>query len=331
MKTRRTLLGLLGTALLADFPSLLAQQKERVWRVGILASRARPESLESDFRYVQIRQELRELGYIEGKNLVIDARFAGGNYVCLPELAAELVKIPVDAILTDGTQAIRSAQTATKTVPIVFVGGADLVASGFVKSLARPGGNTTGISLLLSDTIGKQIEMLTRMAPGLSRLAVLFNPANDAHPELAKSYQSAGQMAKIEVLPVGARTAKEVEDAFSLAVKGHSQALIWIVDSFFNQQYRQIASLSLEHRLPSMTGFPGYADGGGLMCYGPSLPDLWARAVGYIDKIFKGANPGELPVQQPIKLDLVINKKTARSLGLEIPGELLLLADKVIE
>ena len=330
MRTRRSFLLVLGAGVLAPSRSF-SQAAGKVWRIGVLGSRRRPDSIEADKVHGQIPRRLRELGYVEGKNLVIEWRFAAGDYERLPALAAELATLPVDVLVTHGTQGIRAAQGATKTIPIVFTGGADLVASGFVTSLAHPGGNTTGITLLLSDTIGKQLELLHRMVPRLSRTAVLFNPSNDAHPSLVQGFRAAAEASGAQIVPVGARTPQEIADAFALAVSEKADALIVVVDSFLIVQHRRIVELAAKHRLPSMTGTLEYPEVGGLMAYGPSTQELWRRVGDYVDRILKGANPGDIPVEQPTKLELVINRKTAKALGLTIPPELMLLADRVIE
>jgi putative ABC transport system substrate-binding protein len=258
-------------------------------------------------------------------------RFADGNYERLPALAADLVKLNVDVIVTDGTPGALAAQKATRTIPIVFAAAGDLLGNGLVKSLARPGSNTTGLSLLLSDTGAKQMEMLMTMLPRLSRLAVVWNPANPNSLPHLKILQAAGAVSKMEIIPVEARTLQELESAFLFMSEERAGAFIWIVDSFLIQEQRQIAQMAVKRRLASIGGLREYAEAGGLMSYGQNRVDNYRRVATYVDKIFKGANPGDLPVEQPTKLELVINRKTAKALGLTIPPELLLLADRVIE
>jgi putative ABC transport system substrate-binding protein len=330
MRPRAVVLIVSGAALFALAVGAPAQQPGKVWRVGALVHRQRPERLDS-FPLGNLPQFLSDLGYVESRNVAFEWRFAGGDYARLPAMAAELVSLPVDVIVTDGTPGIRAAQGATKTIPIVFTGGGDLVADGLVKSLSKPGGNTTGFSLLLSDTAPKQLEILLAAAPGVSRLAVLFNSANPTGPSLAKSVSDAAERRNVRAVTYGAKTAEEIESAISRAAAARSQALIWIVDSFFFQQERTIAELAGRARMPSLSGYPEYAEDGGLMGYGPDRKALVRNLAGYVDRIFKGANPGELPVQQPSKLDLVINRKTAKALGLTLPPELLVQADRVIE
>lgn len=331
MTSRRQFLLAAGTGLLAVRLGADAQPAGKVWRIGFLATIARPVSLESDGGYGQVPRSLKELGYIEGKNLVCEWRFAEGRYELLPDLAAELIRLRVDAIVTDGTPGIRAAQAATTTIPIVFLGGADVVASGFVKSLSRPGGNTTGVSILLSDTLGKQLELLTAVVPGISKLAVLSNPDNDAHPALVRTLRDVALKSRIQVTSFLTRTPDEITNSIAAASEAGCQALIYIVDSFFTAQRFRIAEQSLRHRLPSMSGYPLYAESGGLLCYGPNRTEGFRTVARLLDKIFRGANPGDLPVEQPTKLELVVNRKTAKALGITIPPEVLLLADKVIE
>lgn len=331
MKTRREILLALGGGLAAAPLGALAQKRGPVWRIGILASRRGPGSFEWENFYNQVPRRLSELGYVEGKDLVFEWRYAAGDYTRLPGFAAEFAKLNVDLIVTDGSQGIRAAQGATKMIPIVFVGGSDVVASGFVKSLSRPGGNTTGVSLLLNDSIGKQVEILTHIVPKLSRLAILENPFNkDVTPQLRRLIQNATAPFRIEVLAVEAQNPQEIEDAFSRAVRERADALLWFVGSFLQQQQSQIAELAAKHRLPAITGVIEYAEVGGLMGYGPDRRALWRRVADYVDKILKGAKPAELPVQQPTKFELVLNLKTAKALGLAIPQALLLRADEVI-
>ena len=335
MKTRRQLLVALGAGLLAVPLSALAQPKGKVWRVGVLATRNRPEKPQDwetfEKGWAQFPRRLKELGYVEGTSLVIEWRYAAGDYSRLPGLAAELVGLGLDALVTDGSPGISAAQGATKTIPIVFYGGTDLVASGFVKSLARPGGNTTGVSLLLPDSVGKQLELLNAMVPKLSRLAILTNSSTVSHPTLLALFRKAAEASGIQIVAVAARTSKEIESAVAEAARERAGALLWVVDTFLLQNQRLIAELALRHRLPSMSGTTDYPACGGLMSYGPDRSALMRRLADYVDKVFKGASPGELPVEQPMKLDLIINRTTARTLGLEIPAELLVLAEKVIE
>jgi ABC-type uncharacterized transport system substrate-binding protein len=330
MITRRKLLVALGVSVLATSLVSFAQQQGKIWRIGFLSQRPRPASLDSDI-FGAFRRGMRELGYVEGKNLVIEWRWAEGKYDRLPELAAELVQMKVDVIVAAGAQDISAAQKATSTIPIVMATAPDPVGSGFVKTLARPGGNITGLSNLSAEVSPKHLEMLLSMVPKLSRVAVLVNPANPAHAMVLKSVQSAAQRTSAKILPVEARTAPEIEKAFSAMAREKAGAVIVARDGFFIQQVRQIAELAAKNRLPSISGYRNYAEAGGLMSYGQNPAESFRRAATYVDKILKGAKPGDLPVEQPTKFELLINRKTAKALGLTIPQSLLISADRVIE
>ena len=276
---------------------------------------------------------MRELGYVEGKNLTIEWRFAEEKYDRLPELAAELVRLQVDVIVAGGLQAPLAAQKSTDKIAIVMVGVADPVAMGLVKSLARPGGNITGPSNITSELGPKRLEMLRDMVPRLSRAALLTNPDNPAHVKTVnvERYQAAGQKLGVTLLRLEARTPQEIENAFAVMVREKAGALLVLLDSFFQQQRSRIAELCAKHRLPCMTADRVYVEAGCLMSYGNSLADDFRRAATYVDKILKGAKPADLPVEQPTRFELVINGKTAKTLGLKIPNSLLVTADKVIE
>ena len=330
MNNRRKLLIALGTAALASALSSFAQSQTKVWRVGFLATRARPMSLNADY-VGTFPRGMRELGYVEGKNLTIEWRFAEGRAELLPVLAAELIQLKVDVIVGNGIDAVIAAQKATATIPIVFGNIGDPVAFGFVKSLARPGGNMTGLSNVSGDVIPKHLEMLRDMVPKLSRVAVLMNPTNKSNPRNLERIQSAAQKAGVKILTVEASTAPDIDKAFAAMARDKAGAVIVFQDTFFIQQRPQIVELAAKNRLPSIFSVREFAEAGGLMSYGPSLADNWRRAATYVDKIFKGARPGDLPVEQPTKFELFINGKTAKELGLKIPQSLLISADKVIE
>jgi putative tryptophan/tyrosine transport system substrate-binding protein len=329
MRTRRELLvGIVGAA---GAPLLALEQKDgKVWRVGFLGGGLRPTSPGMDV-FGGLLQGLREQGYVEGKTFEMEWRFAGGRYESLPNLAAELTRIPVDVMVADGAAATHAAQSATRTIPIVFTGVVDPVGDGLVPSLARPGGNTTGSSLFLTDTVGKQMELLVSIVPGLSRLGVLFNPGNSAAKPVLKRVEEESVRFKLAILRVAAQTETEVRSAIPVMASQNAGALLWIRDSFLNSQRRLIAELALTHRMPTMGGSRNFVEAGGLMTYSQNGWESTRRAATYVSKIFKGANPGDLPVEQPTKLELVINRKTANALGLKIPPELLVLAESVIE
>ena len=330
MNNRRKLLVALGAGALATPLASLAQPQTKIWRVGFLATRARPISLDADYVGAFLGG-MRELGYVEGKTLVIEWRFAEGRTELLPVLASELVQLKVDVIVINGIAAAFAAQKATATIPIVLSNTGDPVGAGLVKSLARPAGNITGVANLSGDIIAKDLEMMLSMVPKLLRVAVLLNPGNSNNKVALKNIQAAAQRTNVNILPAEARTAPEIESAFSAMARDKAGAVIVMNDTFFTQQRRQIAELATKNRLPSIAAVREYAEAGGLMSYGSNISDNWRRIANYVDKIFKGAKPAELPVEQPTKFELFINGKTAKALGLTIPQALLISADKVIE
>ncbi len=330
MNNRRKLIVALGAGALAAPFGTFAQQQGKVWRVGFLSARRRPAALDLDY-YGAFPRKMSELGYVEGRNLQIEWRFADGEYARLPGMAAELVRLKMDAIMALGPPSASAAHKATTIIPIVIVVSVDPVAAGFVKSLARPGGNITGLSNLAGDISAKHLEMLRAMVPRLSRVAVLVNPANSAHAEIVKNVQAAAKNAGIKALPVNAQTPQEIESAFFAIARERAGAVVVGLDPLFIQQERQIAAQAAKHRLPSIFSNREYAEAGGLMSYGQNQVEIYRRAAEYVDKIFKGAKPADLPVEQPTKFELIINGKTAKALGLKIPQSLLISADKVIE
>ncbi len=330
MNDRRKILVVLGAGALTTPLASFAQQQGTVWRVGFLSLNSRPDSLDSGFFGAFLRG-MRELGYVEGKNLVIEWRFADGISERLASLAAELVQLKVAVLVTVGNQASHALHKVTTSIPIVILNVSDPVKSGFVRSLARPGGNITGLSNLAVDIHPKLMEMLLSMVPKLSRVALLVNPDNLFNPTTLNNVRVAAQRAGAKVLPVEARTPQEIEIAFSVMAREKAGAVIVAADSFLIQQRRRIAELAAKNRLPSITVYREYAESGGLMSYGPNYSDIFRRAATYVDKILKGARPGDLPVEQPMRFELFINGKTAKALGLTIPQSLLIMADKVIE
>ncbi|RPI41259.1 MAG: ABC transporter substrate-binding protein [Betaproteobacteria bacterium] len=335
MSRRRSVLVALGLGALALPLGTLAQPPGKVWRVGFLAHR-RVNFVDSDYQYGPFRQGMRELGYVEGKNLAIEWRSAEGSSERLPALAAELVKLNVDVIVAGGTPATRAVQLATKNatplIPIVMSGVADPVGSGFIDNLARPGGNITGVTNINVELGPKQVETLLAMLPKVERVAVLINPTNVSHAAYLRGCQEAGHKLGISaVVPANASTPQEIETAFSMMVREKVEALIVARDGFLNQQVRQVSALAARQRLPTIGGLREYADAGGLISYGPSIADQFRWAAAYVDKILKGAKPGDLPVERPRRFELFISQKAARALGLAIPQSLLMSADKVIE
>jgi putative tryptophan/tyrosine transport system substrate-binding protein len=328
MNNRRKLIVAFGAgALTAAFGSL-AQQQGKVWRVGFLGPRSRPASLEADF-YGAFPRGMRELGYVEGGNLGIEWRFADKPEQ-LSVFAAELVRLKVDVIVTGGSAATRAAQKATATIPIIFGSNADPVGSGFVRSLARPGGNISGISVITDELLAKCLEMLLGLAPKLARVALLRNPVNPAHAGYLEKFRAAARGTGVETVPLEAQTPAEIESAFSTMTRESARGLIVPPDPLFVDQFRRIAELAGRNRLLSASTIREFPEAGGLMSYGPNLEDNYRRAATYVDKILKGAKPADLPVEQPTKFEFIINGRTARTLGLKIPPDLRLRADKVI-
>ena len=274
---------------------------------------------------------MRELGYVEGKNLLIEWRFADNKVERLPELAADLVQLKVDVIIAASPPATIAAMKATTEIPIVFESVGDAVSLGFVKSLAHPGGNVTGISNLSTELGVKRLDVLLDMVPKLSRLAFLMNPGNASHAVVLKNIEAAAQKRNVKILSVAAQTEGDIGSAFSLMTKEKVQAVNVANDPLFNQQSRQIAELAVKHRLPTISALRGDVEAGVLMSYGANLHDLYRRGATYVDKIFKGAKPADLPVEQPTIFELFVNGKTAKTLGLKIPNSILVQATKVIE
>jgi putative ABC transport system substrate-binding protein len=307
----------------------LAQSQQRVWRIGFLSQRSISLS-ESDVYYGPFRQGMRELGYVEGKNLSIEWRSAEGKIERLSELAAELVKLNVDVIVTPGTPSSLAARKATSKIPIVIANVANPVGSGLVVSLARPGGNVTGLSNIVSSLGPKQFEFLLTLMPKLSRLAILLNPSNASHAALFDAVQKSVRPTGVRLLRAEARIPKDIESAFTMMTREKAEALIVGQDPFSIQQRRQIADLALANRLPSISGFREYAESGGLLSYGASITDTNRRVAIHVDKILKGASPGEIPVEQPALFEFVINGSTAKALGLTLPQAVLARADEVI-
>ena len=333
MNKRRKLLLALGMGLgplSAALPSL-AQQSAKVWRVGFLGVRPVPPSANPDPLYMGFLQGLRELGYAEGKNLAMVWRSSEGNYERLPSLAAELVRLKVDVIVAPSSPVLRAAQQATATIPIVFIGVGDPVALGFVASLSKPGNNSTGVSNLAGDVSIKSLEFLRALVPKLSRVAVLLNPSSLIGPLVLKQVQAAAKPAGISVSAFEAASESQIDAAFAAMARVRPGALIVTPDPYYTGQARQIAELAAKIRLPAIYSLNAHAEAGGLMSYGENLAVNFRRAAPYVDKILKGAKPADLPVEQPTQIELVINRKAARALGLTIPQELLLRADKVIE
>jgi len=272
---------------------------------------------------------MRRLGYIEGHNVRYDWRFADGKMERLESLAAQLVKS--DVIVAPITAAVLAIQKVTKSVPIVFVSVADPVGSGIASSLARPAGNATGLSMLQGQIGGKQLEMLTRVVPKASRVGLLTNPANPGNRATVVEIDKAAPKVGLQIIEIEARTANEIEPAFGAAAKRGAQALVVAPDALFLDRRSEITALASSYRLPAVYGLGEFVEAGGLMSYGLDLSENFRRTAIYVDKILKGAKPGDLAVEQPSKLELVLNKRVAQSLGIHFPADVLALADKIIE
>ena len=329
---RKLLLAALGSGGLGAPFIVLAQQPGRIRRVGLLATQSRPS--DADFPrsvYAAFQQGMRELGHIEGRNLAIEWRFADGDAKRLPELAAQLVRMQVDVLVAGGTDAPLALQQATATIPIVMTSASDPVGRGLVKSLARPAGNITGLSIVTGYLGAKRLEILRAMVPKVSRVAVLVNSANPQSAAGLESVQSGARQLGVTILPVEAQSAPEIEQAFALMRKQGAGALIVLLNPLYQQHRSRIAALAIGHRLPTITADRDFAAAGCLLSYGSSLTESFRRAATYVDRILKGAKPGDLPVEQPVKFDLVINRGTAKTLGLSIPQGLLISAEEVIE
>ncbi len=307
-----------------------AQQPAKVHRIGILGT-VPPTTPEVARVWEALVKGLRELGYVEGQNIVIERRYSEGRQERLPELAAELVRLKVDVIVAAGTPPPHAAKRATTTIPIVMTNHADPVGSGLVASLARPGGNITGLSLLTPELVGKHLELLKEAIRRLSRVAVLWNPANQAHALSLREAEVGARSLGVQLQILEARGPNEFDSAFSAMTKERAGAVIVLGDPMFFGERTRIAELAARSRLPSMTLLMEHAEAGSLMAYGASLRDNFRRAAAYVDKILKGAKPGDLPIEQPTKFELVVNLKTAKTLGLTIPQSILIRADRVIQ
>jgi putative ABC transport system substrate-binding protein len=314
----------LGIALLMDPAPAGAQQPGSVPRIGVLWPISESEELEA------FRQGLRELGYVEGRNVVLEYRYARGNDALLPALAAELVGLRPDIIVTFGVTAGKVARQATTTIPTVNGSMSDPVAAGLAKSLARPGGNVTGLTSRSPTLSAKRLELLKEVVPALSRVAILATPAPTAQFGLRETKAAAGTLG-LSLIVKEVQDPNQFEGAFSAMAKERAEALILEADLLFNQNMQQIVRLAAEQRLPATYVSHDFVEGGGLMSYGPSWPDQFRRAAGYVDKILNGAKPADLPIEGPTRFELFINLRAAKALGLTIPPAVLLRADKLIQ
>jgi ABC-type uncharacterized transport system substrate-binding protein len=327
MERRRFLVASLAGALAAPLAAT-AEQAGKVPRIGILWSVS--SSIATPWA-AAFRQELARLGYVESQTIALEERWADGRFDRLASLAAELVRLNVDILVTTTTPAARAAQQATRTIPIVMTLVSDPVESGVVANLARPGGNVTGLSLMHPELSRKRLELLKELIPKVSRVAVLSNPSNPITRPLLRETEAAARGLGVQLQVVEVRNSTELDSAFSAMTRERAGALVVIPDFVFMDQRMRIVDLAAKNRLPAMYAWREPVDAGGLMAYGASIPDLLGRAAVYVDKISKGAKPADLPIEQPAKLELVINLKTAKALGLTIPPSLLARADQVIE
>jgi putative ABC transport system substrate-binding protein len=315
------ILGILFVPLAAE-----AQPARKVLRVGVLQPGTPPEPLVEAFR-----AGLRDLGYVEGRDIVLEFRWAEGKLDRFPELAAELVGLRVDVIHTLSTPAAIAARRATTTIPIVFTGVGDPVGTGVVSSLAHPGGNVTGVSIMATELSGKRLEILREMVPKVSRVAMLWNDTNPSMVLRAHEIETAAAKLGVTIQSLGVHDLITFDHAFASIVNGGAGALIGLIDPFTRQHRQRIVDFAAQRHLPALYEAREFVEAGGLICYGPSLLAIQRRSAAYVDKILKGAKPADLPVEQPTKFELVINLKTAKALGLPIPQSLLQRADEVIQ
>jgi len=307
-----------------------AQQAGEVPRVGYI-NPGYPSDPVRLRRFEAFRQGLRELGYVEGRNIALEARWAEGKYDRYPALAADLVRLKVHVIVVVGGAATKAAKQVTRTIPIVMSLVTESIESGLVRSLARPGGNVTGTSMMAADLVGKQFEVIKQAVPEVSRVALLWNPANPGGAPQLREAEAAARAVGVRLQALEARTPQEIDSAFAAMTKERAGALVILGDAILYNQRKQIADLAAKSRLPSIFALPEYAEAGGLIAYGADSLDLERRSATFVDKILKGAKPADLPVEQPTKFDLIINLRTAKAIGLTIPPSLLLRADQTIE
>jgi putative ABC transport system substrate-binding protein len=324
---RRTFIVSTVGAALAGPRAVGAQQAGKVYRVGFLwdSPAVWPHALEG------FRQGLRDLGWVEDQNIVIEYRWAEGRFDRLPSLVEELVRLKVDVIVAPTSIYTEAAKRATSTIPIVFASHADPIGSGHVASLARPGANATGLTVVMSETMAKSLELLKAAVPGLTRVAVIWDPGTPSHKPGLKAVEDMGRALGLRLQTMPVRSATEFDSAFSAIVQERAGAVLVLSTPLFMGGARRLAEIALTHKLPTMFGPREHVEAGGLLSYGPDRADLYRRAALYVDKILRGANPADLPVQQATKFELVINLKTAKALRLTIPRSLLVRADEVIQ
>jgi putative ABC transport system substrate-binding protein len=316
----------LGLALIAAPRAAEAQPAGKVYRIGYLET-----GLVRSRQWEAFRERLRELGYVEGKTVAFETRWADGQIDRLPGLAAELVRLKVDVVVTAGSPAARAAKNTTTSIPIVMATGGDPVGLGLVATLARPGGNVTGLTTLSRELSGKRLEVFREALPRVARMGMLWHRTSSIDALLRRETEEAAQTLGIPLKAHGVDGPDDFDRAFRAIVADRAGGVLVATSSMFLGHRRQLADLALKHRLPTMFAFREYAEAGGLMAYGPNYTELFQRAAGYVDKILRGAKPADLPVEQPTKFELVINAKTTKALGLTIPPSVLLRADEVIQ
>jgi putative ABC transport system substrate-binding protein len=324
---RRNFVFTLGAIFLTRSFLAEAQQPARIPRIGILIA-ASASSYSA--RVEALRQRLRELGYVEGKNIVIDSRYAEGKLERLPDLAAELVRLKVDVIVTAGP-AILAAKKASATIPIVFGNSTDPVGTGIVSSLARPGGNITGLSLMAPDLDGKRLELLKEAFPKVARVAFIWEPGGTRGNLTLTEMEAVAKALRVKLLSLEVRGLDDFESAFARAKRDGAQALITTPNSLITTQQRHVLDFAAKNRLPAMYPDSEFVEAGGLMSYAPNIADLWRRAADFVDKILKGTKPADIPVEQPMKFEFVIDLKAAKQIGVTVAPNVLVRADRVIK
>ena len=327
---RRAFISGITVSLLAAPLAAEAQPAGKVPRVGYLSPGSSSDPGRQR-RFDAFRQGLRELGYVEGQNIAIESRWAEGNYDRHPGHAAELVRLKVDVIVAVGGPASQAAQQATRTIPIVMSVVIDPIGSGLVATAAHPGGNVTGLTMMTTNLIGGQLEALKEVVPKVSQVALLWNPTNPGSAPQLREVEAAARVLGVRLQALEVRVLREIDSAFAAITRERAGALLVLADGMLTNQRKQIAELAAERRLPAAYPQREFVEAGGLMAFSANPLDLERRAATYVDKILRGARPGDLPIEQPTKLDLVINLKTAKALGLTIPPSVLLRADQVIE
>jgi len=325
---RRDFLTVLGVAAAGAPLTTASQDPRKLPRIGFLGNST--AILEANL-VGPFREGLRDLGYVDGRNIVIEYRWAEGSYERFPSLIAELLAMKVDVIVTAGTPAALAVKKATASVPLVMVAVGDPVGTGLVGSLGRPGGNATGLTSIAPELEGKRLELLREVLPKISRVAVLWNPANAYQIGSEKEVQAAAKALRISVISLPVQNLKELGNAFAAILREHPDALVVLADRVFLHNRERIADFAITNRLPGMNGYRELVEAGGLMSFGPSYAVMHRQAATYVDKILKGSKPADLPIEQPAKFELVMNLKTAKALGLTIPQSVLLRADEVIQ